>query len=175
MLTVIILALFSLLMCRAIWSDLTSLTLSNRLCLATVLLYLAYLLATYMPGYGLPIQDILISVAISAIIFIVCAGFFALGIMGGGDVKLIPAVALWAGTAHILNYLFITAVMGGLFAAAIIIMNRIKISKYFKSSVNVNLSVAEKKESAVPYGVGIAVGGLYVAYQLFTTFENRLT
>ncbi len=173
LLTIVTLFLFSLLMGWAAYTDLVSLTLSNRLCIATALLYPIYLFATYMDGNGLPMMDIVISLGIAAVIFIVCVGFFALNIMGGGDVKLIPAVALWAGTAHVLNYLLITSVIGGLFAAAIIVRNRIKESKYYKSSVNINLSVAEKMDSAVPYGVGIAIGGLYVAYQLFTTFDYR--
>ena len=173
MLTIVILILFSLLMGRAAYTDLASLTLSNKLCLATALLYPIYLFAIYVDGQGLPMRDILISLAIASVIFMVCVGFFALNIMGGGDVKLIPAVALWAGTAHILSYLLIASLIGGVFAAAIIVKNRIKASKYYKSSVNINLSVAEEKESAVPYGVGIAVGGLYVAYQLFVTFEYK--
>lgn len=172
LLTILLLILFSLLMGWAVYSDLVSLTLSNRLCLTTALLYPVYLLVIYVDGHGLPVQDIMVSVAISAVIFIICVGFFALNIMGGGDVKLIPAVALWAGAAHILNYLFITSLVGGLFAAAIIVKNRIKASKYYKSSVNINLSVQKESESVVPYGVGIAIGGLYVAFQLFTTFES---
>lgn len=175
MLTISILVLFSLLMGWAVYSDLISFTLSNRLCLVTTMLYPLYLGATYVDGYGLPVNDIIISVVISAVIFGICVGFFALNMMGGGDVKLIPAVALWAGAAHILNYLFITSVVGGLVASAIIVKNRIKTSKYFKSSVNINFSVQKEGESAVPYGVGIAIGGLYVAFQLFITFEGRVT
>ena len=172
MLTIIILVLFAGLMFWAAYTDLTRLTLSNRLCLITALLYPVYLLARYLDGNGLLIENILLSLAIAVVLFIVCAGFFALNVMGGGDVKFIPAVALWAGTAHILNFLLITAVIGGLFAAKIIIQNRIKASKYSKSSENINLSVAEKKESAVPYGVGIAISGLYVAYQIFNEISH---
>ncbi|VAV87098.1 Type IV prepilin peptidase TadV/CpaA [hydrothermal vent metagenome] len=159
-------------MFRAAYTDLTRFTLSNRLCLITALLYPVYLMTRYLEGTGLPIENILLSLAIAVIIFIVCAGFFALNVMGGGDVKFIPAVALWAGAAHILNFLLITAVIGGLFAAKIVIYNRIKASKYSKSSENINLSVAEKKESAVPYGVGIAISGLYVAYQIFNEISH---
>ncbi|MCK5425203.1 MAG: prepilin peptidase [Emcibacter sp.] len=172
LLTILLLIFFSLLMGRAVYSDLASLTLSNRLCIATVLLYPIYLFAIYLDGHGLPVQDVLISLGISIIIFVVCVGLFALNVMGGGDVKFIPAVALWAGAAHIVNYLFITSLVGGAFAAAIIVKNRIKASKYYKSSVNINFSVQKEEEDAVPYGVGIAIGGLYVAFQLFTTFEN---
>ncbi len=158
----------------AAYSDLTSFTLSNRLCLMTALLYPVYLISRTMTGHGLPLLDIFISVAIATVILMVCIAFFALGVMGGGDVKLIPAVALWAGPSHILHYLFITAVAGGIIAVIIIVRNRIKASKYHKSSGNINLSMAEKKTSAVPYGVGIAIGGLYVAYQLFTTLNPAI-
>ncbi|MBL4801677.1 MAG: prepilin peptidase [Emcibacter sp.] len=171
MLTLVILIIFSSLMVWAAYSDLTRLTLSNKLCLATAALYPAYLLTLYLEGHALPLQDILIALAVAAVIFIVCAVFFALNVMGGGDVKLIPVVALWAGTAHILDFLLITSLIGGLFALVIIVINRFKTSKYYKSSVNINLSMAEKKESVVPYGVGIAIGGLYVAYQLFVALD----
>ncbi|VAV89376.1 Type IV prepilin peptidase TadV/CpaA [hydrothermal vent metagenome] len=174
MLTIIILAVFSALMLWAAYSDLTSFTLSNRLCLITALLYPAYLVSRTVSGHGLPLQDILISLAIATVILMVCIAFFALNVMGGGDVKLIPAVALWAGPDHILQYLFITSVLGGIIALIIIVRNRIKTSKYYKSSGNINLSMAEKETSAVPYGVGIAIGGLYVAYQLFTTLNPAI-
>lgn len=173
MLTIFILVIFSTLMLWAAYSDLSSYTLSNRLCLAVALLYPVYLLTLIFHNHGLPVADIMISLALAVIIFIICAGFFALGLMGGGDVKLMPAVALWAGADHILPYLFIASVTGGLFAIAVIVRNRLNQSKYYKSSGNINLSVANIKQSAVPYGVGIAIGGLYVAYQLYAAFDLR--
>ena len=118
----------------AIYSDVTSYTLTNKLCLSVVLLYPIYLIAAYSDGAPLSLQTILMSLGIALIIFMVCVGFFALNIMGGGDVKLIPAVTLWAGTAHVLNYLLITSVIGGVIAALIIVKNRIKGSKYNKAS-----------------------------------------
>lgn len=166
MFTITILCVFSGLMLWAAYSDITRYVLSNRLCLATVFLYPIYLLGMYLEGRGLPLNDIMTAGALSIIIFMVCAGFFALGMMGGGDVKLIPAVALWAGPEQILPFLFITSLIGGLIATIIIVKNRIKASKYCKSSVNINLSMANMEKTAVPYGVGIATGGLYVAWNL---------
>jgi len=158
----------------AAYSDLTRYILPNTLCLATALLYPLYIFSTYIDGHGLPLEDIFIALAIAVAIFAVCAGFFALNIMGGGDVKLLPAVALWAGASHVLPYLFITSMAGGLIAIVIIVINRVKASKYHKSSENINLSMAQKEISAVPYGIGIAFGGLYVAFQLFATFNQRI-
>ncbi|NOZ43176.1 MAG: hypothetical protein GXP02_08455 [Alphaproteobacteria bacterium] len=174
MLTIITLVIFAVLMLRAAYSDLSSYTLSNRLCLGVALLYPLYLFALYMDGHGLSMAAILMSLGLALIIFIIGMGLFALNLMGGGDVKLMPAVALWAGAGHIINYLFITAIVGGIFAVIIIVRNRRNQSKYYKSSENINLSVTKITESAVPYGVGIAVGGLYVAYQLVTTFSGNL-
>lgn len=137
------------------------------------LLYPVYILTTYLNGPPVSLQNIILSLSIATLIFIVCIGFFALNMMGGGDVKLIPAVALWAGSAYVLNYLLITAVVGGLAAVILLAKNRIKASKFDKSSENINLSMSEKKENGVPYGVGIAIGGLYVAYHLLTPFSLR--
>jgi len=174
LLTIIILITFSLIMLWAAYSDLTRYLLPNKLCLAAAALYPIFLLATYVDGDGMPLHDILMSIVIALVIFAVCAGFFALNIMGGGDVKLIPIVALWAGSTHVLPYLFITSLVGGLIAMTIIIINRINRSKYYKSSENINLYVAEKKISAVPYGIGIALGGLFVAYQLFAGLNETM-
>lgn len=153
----------------AAYSDLTSYTLSNKLCLFVTLLYPLFLFATYFDGHEIIWQNILISIGIAAILFIIGAALFAINVIGGGDVKLIPAVALWAGPAYLLNYLFITALIGGIIAALILARKRIKASKYFKSSENINLPMAKQEESAVPYGAGIAGGGLYVAFQLYST------
>lgn len=174
LLTILTLVIFSALMVWAAYSDLSSYTLSNRLCLSVALLYPVYLFTLSIYDHGLPTGEIVISLALAMVVFIICAGFFALGLMGGGDVKLMPAITLWAGTGYILDYLVITSVVGGLFATAIMIRNRRNQSKYPKSSENINLSMANIKHSAVPYGVGIAIGGLYVAYQLFTTFDPNL-
>lgn len=166
MFSTIILIIFSGLMLWAAYSDISRYILSNRLCLVTFFLYPLYLCALYLAGHGLPLNDILWAGAFSLIIFLICAGLFAGGMMGGGDVKLIPAVALWAGPDHILPYLFITSLTGGLIATIIVIKNRIKMSKYYKSSANVNFSEAKMEKNQVPYGVGIALGGLYVAWKL---------
>tara|TARA_R110002072_G_scaffold232567_3_gene390037 strand:- start:699 stop:1238 length:540 start_codon:yes stop_codon:yes gene_type:complete len=171
-LTIIVIALFVILMFWAAYSDLTSYTLSNKLCLSVALLYPIYLLSRYLDGQMLPWFTVLLALGIAALIFIIFAVLFALNIMGGGDVKLIPAVALWAGPAYSLQFLFLMALIGGGIAAVILLKNRLKASKYYKSSENINLSVAEKNESAVPYGVGIAGGGIYVAYHLATTLNQ---
>lgn len=79
--------------------------------------------------------------------FAVFAGLFAIGWMGGGDVKLLTAVALWIDPKSFLTLLFVMAVVGGILTIAVggwHIMRR------------------KKDKIAIPYGVAIAAGGLWV-------------
>ena len=46
--------------------------------------------------------------------FLLGAGLFALGLFGGGDVKLIAAMALWTGFADLPRFLLIMGAAGGL-------------------------------------------------------------
>ncbi len=84
-------------------------------------------------------------VAIAA--FAVFAGLFAVGWMGGGDVKLLTALALWIDPKSFLTLLFVMAVVGGILTIVVggwHIMRR------------------RKDKIAIPYGVAIAAGGLWV-------------
>lgn len=52
------------------------------------------------------------------------AGFaiFALRIMGGGDVKMLTVCGLWTGAAAIPDFLFVTALLGGLLTLLLIVL-----------------------------------------------------
>lgn len=56
--------------------------------------------------------DVALHLGIALAAFAVAAGLFAIGQMGGGDVKLIAALALWFPPALFLNMLMIMAVIG---------------------------------------------------------------
>jgi prepilin peptidase CpaA len=58
------------------------------------------------PGVG-------IQLGIALATLVVLAGFFALGWMGGGDVKLLVAIALWIEPSLFLQLLIIMALVGG--------------------------------------------------------------
>jgi prepilin peptidase CpaA len=86
-----------------------------------------------------------VGVALAA--FVVLAGLFALRAMGGGDVKLLTALALWIEPASFLKLIVIMALLGGvltiLFAGWHMIRRR-------------------KDRLTIPYGVAIASAGLWV-------------
>lgn len=56
--------------------------------------------------------DVAIHLGVALTAFAVAAGLFAIGQMGGGDVKLITALALWFPPALFVNMLMIMAVLG---------------------------------------------------------------
>ena len=91
--------------------------------------------------------DIAWQLGIALAAFAVLAGLFAVGQMGGGDVKLLTALALWIEPAWFLQLVVIMALLGGvltLLFAAWHIMRR------------------QRQKIAIPYGLAIAMAGLWV-------------
>lgn len=97
-------------------------------------------------GYALW-PDVAFQLAIAIGAFALFAGLFALRMMGGGDVKLLTALALWIAPAQFLQLLVIMALAGGVltvFMGAWHIIRR------------------QRDRIAIPYGVAISAGGLWV-------------
>ncbi|BDI60425.1 prepilin peptidase [Qipengyuania nanhaisediminis] len=91
--------------------------------------------------------DIALQLGIAVATFAVTAGLFALRMIGGGDVKLLTALALWIEPGAFLQVIVIMAVAGGAVSAIL---------------AGWHLYKRDKKRLAVPYGVAIAIGGLWV-------------
>ena len=96
---------------------------------------------------GLSLTDVGIQLAVAAGAFAVLAGLFALRAMGGGDVKLLTALALWLPLTPFLKLLVMMALVGGLLTIVIAAWHRIR--------------RAEGKVQ-IPYGVAIAGAGLWI-------------
>lgn len=91
---------------------------------------------------GVAIQ---LGVAIAA--FAVLAGLFALRMMGGGDVKLLTALALWIEPSLFLQLLIVMALAGGVLT---IVLGAWHVMR------------RQRDRLAIPYGVAISAGGLWV-------------
>lgn len=89
----------------------------------------------------------LAQVAVAAGLFGLCASAFHYGLMGGGDVKLIGAVALWLPLSLLATMLVIMSLVGG----AITLLLAVE-----------RLCRRGTKPIEVPYGVAIAMAGLLV-------------
>jgi prepilin peptidase CpaA len=91
--------------------------------------------------------DVVIQLGLFLAVFAVFAALFAGGLLGGGDVKLLSALALWFTPASFLNLLLIMAFVGGLVAVGFVVRRFV-----FKP----------KEPGKLPYGVAITAGGLWV-------------
>jgi len=110
--------------------------------------------------------------------FLLGAGLFALGLFGGGDVKLIAAMALWTGFADLPRFLLIMGAAGGLLGLVLLLKRRRQQpassapAPTGSSAAEAAVAVAPTPEtptsdaprptrkSHIPYGVGIAIAGL---------------
>lgn len=108
---------------------------------------------------GMEWKLILGHAAIGAIAFAVCFAIFFAGLIGGGDVKLVAATALWLGGAPMYNYVMLSAVLGGLVGIVLIaarfIARRIGLPKKPRW-----LRGILRRKSHMPYGVALGLGGI---------------
>jgi prepilin peptidase CpaA len=79
--------------------------------------------------------------------FVFCLGLFALGQMGGGDVKLLTALALWIEPLWFMRLLIVMALVGGLLS---LVLGAVHLARKRQGKVQ------------VPYGVAISSAGLWV-------------
>lgn len=146
--TELLLGVLALLLVVAAAIDMRTFTISNRLNLAVALLA-----PLYWWSIGLPLwPDVGIQLAAAAIVFALLAGLFFAGVMGGGDVKLAAALALWFSPASTVRFLVIMSIAGGLLTLAVLAVHRLR---------------RKQGRPEVPYGVAIAIGGLAILTQRF--------
>src|SRR3546814_6099353 len=110
MLQFICLLMVGALLCYAAVSDAQRRIIPNWLTLT-----IAALAVPYWLGTGLELwPDIALQLCLAAGAFVIFAGLFAFGLMGGGDVKLLAALALWLPVGRFLELVVIMSLAGGL-------------------------------------------------------------
>jgi len=128
--------------------DVRTFTISNRLNLTVALLAPVYWLSVALsPWPGMAMQ-----LAGGAVVFVLLAGAFFAGMMGGGDVKLAAALALWFPPVATIKFLVLMSLAGGVLTLAVLAFHRLR-----------------KREGRpeIPYGVAIAFGGIAILTQRF--------
>ena len=126
--------------------DVRTFTISNRLTLAVALLAPLYWLSIALaPWPGIAIQ-----VAAAAVVFLLMAGAFYAGMMGGGDVKLAAALALRFPPTTTIQFIVLMSLAGGVLTIGLVVWHRAK---------------RREGRPEIPYGVAIAVGGLAILAQ----------
>jgi len=178
--------MFAGVLAYAAWTDWRSYTIPNSLCLALLFLYPVFVLTADHPVAVGP------AVAVGLLTFACGAVLFALGGIGGGDVKLLAVVALWAGPAQFFDVLLVTTLAGGVLAIAYWSHRRLTAPAGARAPIGRSLKQwvmaplvdwfwvaasrmpaaplpaagsgggAAQQPQYLPYGIAIFVGGLYL-------------
>jgi len=146
--TEILLGILALLLVVAAVIDVRTFTISNKLNLTVALLAPLYWWSAHLPLW----PDIGLQVAVAAGVFVLLAGAFYAGMMGGGDVKLAAALALWFSIKSTFQFLIYMSIAGGLLTLVVMVLHRMK---------------KKPGKPEIPYGVAIALGGLIILIQRF--------
>jgi prepilin peptidase CpaA len=113
------------------------------------------------------------------VVFVIGLGLFARELIGGGDVKLIAALSLWAGPEQFVPFMLVTALAGGALSLLTLWYRR------WGGLVDAHLAAlglvpaggrpalpdAPSQQSAacaatLPYGIAIAAGGIAIIIEL---------
>ena len=106
--------------------------------------------------------------AIAAVIFVLLFVFFALGWLGGGDVKLAGAIMLWAGPANGGNFVVLFALLGGMLALLLMTL-RFALVQYPQIEAVPVLGKFSgwARDGMCPYALPIGAAALYIAPAIF--------
>lgn len=153
-----ILTVFPILVAFAGCSDLFTMTIPNRV---SIILIAAFLVAAPLVGMGA--IDIAWHLGAGGIVFAFGFFFFAMGWMGGGDVKVATAIAIWFGfSGALVDFVVFSALYGSLLTLGLL---------SFRSNFPVLPGIARsqgwllrlhEKSSGIPYGIALTAAALQV-------------
>ncbi len=101
--------------------------------------------------------DVLYSFLTAAIVFICGLLFFALKMMGGGDVKLLTALALWINLKNLHIFLFLIVMAGLVYTIWYAGWQYYKAQQKTESETS-SKALKSVRKMKVPYGPAIALG-----------------
>ena len=101
------------------------------------------------------------SLGIGIGIFLLGAVLFHFGQMGGGDVKFLTVMGIWAGPSEVLPFLIQVAFAGGLLTMAWIVHGRLV-------APALGRVIPTESKRSVPYGVAIGAGAFLLFARLWT-------
>ncbi len=130
-------------------TDLRHRTISNWLSGGIALAAPLFWWASKIPLWPDPMTEtsVLAQLGVALATFAVLAVLFALRAMGGGDVKLLTALALWIAPMVFLKLLIMMALLGGVLTLGFGVWHVMR---------------RRREKLAIPYGVAIAMAGIWV-------------
>lgn len=168
MLEITLLVFFPFLLAFAGASDLFTMTISNRISMALIAGFLA--IAFWI---GLPWQAVGYHLLAGLIMLVVTFGMFTRGWMGGGDAKLASATALWFGFGHMLEYVLVASIFGGILTIFLLKLRTLPLPR-----ICYGWEWAQRlhdKKTGIPYGIALSAAALmiYPQTEIWTAVFGR--
>jgi len=101
-----------------------------------------------------PSVSVLGSLEAAAIMFALSVGLYMLRVLGAGDSKLVTAAALYAGMHHLLMFVLLMSLTGGVVALFLLALSPRRVLVIIQTRGQAGL------DRSVPYGVAIALATL---------------
>jgi prepilin peptidase CpaA len=167
-------AAFMTMLGLAAFKDICERRIPNRLTGALAALYPVYVLVSPTPVAWLA------ALGLAALVFVVGLGLFARELIGGGDVKLLAALSLWAGPEQFVWFILVTTLAGGVLSLISLWYPRWGgLVEAYLSTLGVvpasgrpavlpksATSGVPDRSTTLPYGVAIAAGGIAIILEL---------
>jgi len=150
----IAIAVYPLAVAWAVVTDVRQLFIPNAAC--------AVIAAAFLPAAllnGLDAAAIAWHYGVGAALLAAGIAAFARRLAGGGDVKLLAAVAVWIGGDDILAYLVVMALLGGALALVVLIAARLKRTRPALGRI-AWLGDGTLRGQPIPYGAAIGVAAI---------------
>ena len=158
----------------AAFKDICERRIPNRLTGALVALYPVYVLVSPTP-VAWPA-----AIALAAAVFVVGLVLFRWELIGGGDVKLLAALSLWAGPDQFVWFILVTTLAGGalsllslwyrrwggLLEAHLATLGLAATTGRASGLSDAPTGGAPDRSTTLPYGVAIAAGGIAIIVEL---------
>jgi len=135
--------------------DLFTMTIPNRISLALIAGFV--LLA---PFIGLGPWEMASHLGAGLVVLACGIALFIPGWVGGGDVKLAAAVALWLGFDHVLIFLLFASLAGGSLASTILALRQMPMPAFIATQPWAARLL--RRGGGIPYGIALAAGALWV-------------
>ena len=147
--------IFPFLMIYAAFSDLFSMTISNKVSLVLMAAFMIYALLI-----GMDLQTIGWHWAMFGLVLAIGFALFSFGAVGGGDAKLAASTALWLGWEHTLEYIYLASIIGAGLTLAIVII-RTKPIPAFVGKIDW-IARLYRADNGIPYGIALGISALLV-------------
>lgn len=111
-----------------------------------------------------------VSAATALLLFVTLLIAYSRGLLGGGDVKIMTALAIGLSPFNSYRFIIATALAGGILAIAYLVLSPRLRRPYRAKPISLLARVAAveawriRRRGSLPYGVAIAAGGAFVLF-----------